>query len=92
MCLRQWRIQSRSQGGGGSKVRKFKWLVKVGATKGETPLIKKIMARGGVRATRTPPWIRHCNDVRRGLRIRVIRILRIDLYDTSVYLRVFRFA
>ena len=30
----QWRIQSWSQGGGGSKSHKFKWLVNVGASKG----------------------------------------------------------
>ena len=51
----QWRIQSWSQGG-------FqKWLVKVCASKGETPLIKKNHGQGGgFRATRKPPWIRHC--------------------------------
>ena len=31
-----------------SKSRKFKWLVKVGACKDVNPLIKKIMAGGGV--------------------------------------------
>ena len=45
---------------GVSKSRKFKWLVKVGACKDVNPLIlKKIMAGGGFRATRKPPWIRH---------------------------------
>ena len=37
---RQWRIQSWSQGGV-SESRKFKWLVKVGASKGVPPDLKK---------------------------------------------------
>ena len=47
---------------GVSKNRKIKWHVKVGASEGVTQLIiKKIMAGGGgFRATRKPPWIRHC--------------------------------
>ena len=50
--------------GGGfraTKSRKCKWLVKIGASYGVTPLNKKIMAGGGggFRATRKPPWIRH---------------------------------
>ena len=36
-------------------------VVRVGASNGVTPLIKKIMV-GGFRATRKPPWIRHCTQ------------------------------
>ena len=47
--------------GGGSKSRKFKWLVKVGVSKGVTPCLKNHgLGGGGFRATRKPPWIRHC--------------------------------
>ena len=48
---------------GVSKSPKFKWLVKVGACKDVNPLIKKKTwpgGGGGFRATRKPPWIRHC--------------------------------
>ena len=45
---------------GVSKSRKFKWLVKVGACKDVNPLILKKHGWGGFRATRKPPWIRHC--------------------------------
>ena len=36
---------------GVSKTRKFKWLVKVGASIYQTPDLKKILAGGGFRAT-----------------------------------------
>ena len=46
---------------GVSERRKCNWLVRVGASNGVTPMIKKIMVGGGgFRATRTPPWIHHC--------------------------------
>ena len=48
---------------GVSKSRKFKWLVKVGASKGVTPDLKKIMAGGGFRATKKPPgYATACGD------------------------------
>ena len=40
---------------GGSKSRKSKWMVKVGASNGYTPLIKKNHGWGGFRATRKRP-------------------------------------
>ena len=47
---------------GGFPSHTFKWLVKVGANKGVIRLdLNKIMAGGGFRATRKPPWIRHCD-------------------------------
>ena len=46
--------------GGVSKSHKFKGLVKVGASKGVIRVdLKTIVAGGGFRATRKPPWIRH---------------------------------
>ena len=47
-------------GGGGSKTRKSKWLVKVGASIVSTPRFKKIIGPGGFRATKKKTWIRHC--------------------------------
>ena len=45
---------------GVSERRKCKWSVRVGASKGVNPLIKKSWSGGGgFRATRKPPWIRH---------------------------------
>ena len=45
---------------GVSKSHIFKGLVKVGVSKGVIRVdLKKIMAEGGFRATRKPPWIRH---------------------------------
>ena len=40
---------------GGSKSRKFKWLVKVGACKDVNPQIKKIMAGGGFPGNQKTP-------------------------------------
>ena len=45
---------------GVSKTRKFKWLVKVGASIYQTPDLKKNLGWGGFRATKNP-WIRHCS-------------------------------
>ena len=46
---------------GVSKSRKCKWLMKVGASNGVIPSLKKSWpGGGGFRATRKPPWIRHC--------------------------------
>ena len=59
----QWRIQGCSPGV--SKSRKFKWLMKVGATNGATPLIYKIMAGGGVSGQpENPPDTPLCTAVR----------------------------
>ena len=45
---------------GVSKSRICKWLMKVGASNGVTPLIKKNHGRGGFPGNQKPPWIRHC--------------------------------
>ena len=54
---------------GVSKSRKCKWLVKVGASNGVTPMNKKMMVRGGFRATEpeNPPGYANGNkgDVHR---------------------------
>ena len=44
-AVMQWRIHSWSQGGV-SITRKFKWLVKVGASIYQTPDLKKVLAGG----------------------------------------------
>ena len=48
---------------GVSERRKCKWLVRIDASNGVTPLIKKILAGGGFRATRKLPWIHHCKHI-----------------------------
>ena len=50
---------------GGSTSRKLNWLVKVGASKGVTLLIKKswpggAAGGGGFPGNQKTPWIRHC--------------------------------
>ena len=44
---------------GVSKSRKCKWLVKIGASYGVTPLNKKSWPGGGVPCNQKTPWIRH---------------------------------
>ena len=56
---------------GVSKTRTFKWLVKVGASIYQTPDLKNNVGwGGGFRATKKPPWIRHCRPAIHGQRNR----------------------